>query len=497
MTQIRPASKRWGIVVGVDEYINACQYLRNLQGCVTDANRMYQTMVDKDCCGFDESHVRLLENPTYSQIENAFKDLGGRMKKGDELWFYFAGHGYSERRRNKRVSGYLLPSDIGFNEDGTLSTQSCISHDQLRDSFIDRHMGYGNITVVLFFDCCCAASVGLCDGSRAVAGTNDKEVADGFKTSFRDLETIGAAEEGGDWDYQYLSFMATDKTGKAKEDASGGVFTKYLIEGLRGGTQDCPTVGSNIADFYIRAGKLGVFLGDHVPNQPPLQDFIDMTYPLSVSKARKKSQEKIQQMDKLVIAWLSKMKEKRLLEKDARQFAEDIIFESESKEFRYAGMLRNLMRLFSANPELAQQLDEGARLINAFCELKNLLEKNFEGMSPVVGPMPVPPNSPPMTPHDKKLLADVENRLRAADGEPSDDLSDVGRKTQAEAAAKLDVVARKWMRKMCASDFYTPLYVKNERAEWKNKAQKGFTSVFEAAVFELVKDDEKLASRKR
>lgn len=498
MTKIRQSSKRWGIVVGVDEYINECQHLRNLQGCVADANKMYRTMIDKDYCGFDEDHVRLLENPTYSQIEYAFKDLGSRMKKGDELWFYFAGHGYSERRR-KGVSGYLLPSDIGFNDDGTLSTQSCISHDGLRDSFIDRHMGHGNITVVLFFDCCCAASVGLCDGSRAV-GVDEKEVSEGFKESFRDLEAIGPTE-GGDWDFKYISFMATDKTGKAKEDSSGGVFTKYLIEGLKGGRPECSTVGPNTSDFYIRTGNLGVFLGNYVPNQPPLQDFIDTTYPLSVSKERKARQEQIRQMDKQVIGWLSKLKEEQLLGKDARQFAEDIIYDADVSDFRYAGMLRNLMRLFSVDQNLSGQLNEGAMLINAFSELKSLLEKK-EPMGSVGTPNPPSDTKPqiksakPLSSNDRELLADVNSRLQEVDGEDVDVL-DASYRSQAEAAEALDKLARKRMRQMCGRVRYDPLYSKNERDKWSMNARKGFASAFEAAIYELVRDDKALASRRR
>ena len=173
MTNIRPAGKRWGIVVGVDEYVSAGEYLHNLKGCVADARRMYDVMVDQNCCGFLEDHVTKLENPTYEEIETAFEEVGGKMKKGDELWFYYAGHGYSERRPNGAVSGYLLPSDVKLSRSGKLSAQGCISHSGLRDDLIARNIAYGNINVVLFLDCCCAASVGLNDGNRNVVFNND------------------------------------------------------------------------------------------------------------------------------------------------------------------------------------------------------------------------------------------------------------------------------------------------------------------------------------
>ena len=305
MTSIKPATKRWGIVVGVDEYENAGEPLHNLKGCVVDARRMYEVMIAPDCCGFLEEHVTKLENPTYEEIETAFEEVGEKMKKGDELWFYYAGHGYSERRPNGAVSGYLLPSDVKLSRSGKLSAQGCISHSGLRDELIARNIARGNITVVLFLDCCCAASVGLNDGNRSV-WTGTKEMSEDFAASFRDLCVVGPGGGEGDenWDFKYISFMATDKSGKAKEDESGGVFTKYLIEGLRGGREDCPTVAQKGADCYIRAGRLGTFLSEFVESQPPIQDVTDSNYPLSVSSEKKSLQEQMKRMNKDVIDWL-------------------------------------------------------------------------------------------------------------------------------------------------------------------------------------------------
>ena len=95
--KMKPAQKRWGIVVGIDKYKHANEFLHDLQGCVIDAHKMYDTMTNKDCCGFIEDHVRLLENPDFDELEEAFAQIGARMRDGDELWFYFAGHGYSDK----------------------------------------------------------------------------------------------------------------------------------------------------------------------------------------------------------------------------------------------------------------------------------------------------------------------------------------------------------------------------------------------------------------
>lgn len=492
--KMKPSQKRWGIVIGVDEYENAGEYLRNLKGCVADAHRMFRTMTDKDCCGFEADHVRLLENPTYAEIESAFEDLGSRMAKGDELWFYYAGHGYSERRRNG-VSGYLLPSDVRLNSNGKLSTHGCISHSGLRDDFIARNLDMGNITVVLFLDCCCAASVGLADGSRSVC-MDAKEMSDGFQESFRDLGSIGSVESE-NWDFKYISFMATDKSGKAKEDASGGVFTKCLIEGLRGGRPEFTTIGAGTSDCYVRVGRLGAFLGEHVPNQPPLQDFQDVTYPLSVSSERRSLLNQMKEMNKNAVAWLFKMMEEDLIEKDVRQFAEDVVYESDSADFKYAGMMRNLMRLFSAPTlQIPVGLKEGSDLVKAFYEMKRLMDGNLakEKEPPVVVPsapsVRKQQNEEPLSRRDRELAADIVARVRAVDGEDAD-IPDIGRMSQADAVSALDVLARNRLRTRGPALFST-----GERAAWDVRSTKGFESAFEAAVYELVNDDNALPQRR-
>ena len=164
-------------------------------------------------------------------------------------------------------------------------------------------------------------------------------------------------------------------------------------------------------------------------------------------------------------------------------------------------MLRNLMRLFSADQNLSGQLNEGAMLINAFTELKSLLEKK-EPMGSVGTPNPPSDTKPqiksakPLSSNDRELLADVNARLQEVDGEDVDIL-DASYRSQSEAAVALDKIARKRMRQMCGRVRYDSLYSKNERDRWSMNARKGFASAFEAAIYELVRDDKALASRKR
>ena len=213
-------------------------------------------------------------------------------------------------------------------------------------------------------------------------------------------------------------------------------------------------------------------------------------------------QEQKKMLDSHVAAWVLKMREDKLIGEDVRQFADDIIEGTESSDFKYAGMLRNLMRLFSApGLNLPVGPQEGAELVKAFHDLKNLLAKKdaadtdwsvlkTNAASADQG------DGTPLSPHDKRLLADVERRLRDVDCDEMD-LSDIGRMKQSEAVAALDAIARKRMRQLCRRGRYDQLFSNNEQASWSVNARKGFASAFETAVYELVRDDAALSQRRK
>lgn len=504
MNRIKPSSKRWGIVAGVDKYENANEYLRNLKGCVIDAHKMYDTMMNQDCCGFLENHVRLLENPRLDDLEEAFADVGTRMCVGDELWFYFAGHGYSDKKR-KRDNGYLLLSGAKYDTRGFLRSEGSMSRDQLAD-IVGQHIKAGGVTVVSFLDCCCAASVGLAAGDRAVQETTELE---DIATSFgampvRDLNLV--SHDDCSEPMQFMSLCATGKYGRAHEDENGGAFTRRLVEGLMGGTSAHPTA---FEDIYVTAGALGLYVGARMAEQGPKQNIADPMYPLSVSPDKKRIQDQIRALDGNVRKWLENFTGCV----DDKQFAERVLVRAE--DFEFAGIMRNVLRLVS-DPNCTMKVggEDAANLLKAFHVLKKLLDKASEGglydahvasghanlhpKRPVATPsaQDSPADKVPLTSHDRELLADVEDRLRDVDSEETD-LSDLARKSQTGAAVALDMMARTRMRQMCGRARYAPLFLKNERDAWSMKARKGFSSAFEAAVYELVKDDKALAVRGR
>ena len=493
--EMKAPQKRWGIVVGVDKYDNANEFLHNLQGCVVDAHEMYETMMNVDCCRFVKEHVKLLENPTYGDLEEAFVEVGASMGPGDELWFYFAGHGYSDK---KRSNGYLLLSGAKYDKRGFLRGEGSMSSGQLGD-IVAEHITARGATVVLFLDCCCAASVALNTGDRAV---HDVELED-IATSFRDISLASCGEDVGE-PVRLMSFMATGKYGRAHESCSGGAFTKRLIEGLLGGTKEHPTTYDS---FYVTAGALGVYLGAGTQMQCPTQNVADPMYPLSIAPKKKAAFEQMKVLDGNVGKWLMGL---RGCMHD-KQFAERVLAQVE--HFEYDDVMCNVLRLV-ADPNCTMPVggENAARLLEAFRVLKGLLEKDTSREQGVhLGSMekktarpPVPKpriadgpeGGVPLSPRDRDILADVENRLREVDGDDGG-LSGVGRMTQAEAASALDSIARRRMRVMCNRARYDALFSPNEQAKWSMNARDGFSSVFEAAVYELVRDDKALTSRSK
>ena len=53
------------------------------------------------------------------------------------------------------------------------------------------------------------------------------------------------------------------------------------------------------------------------------------------------------------------------------------------------------------------------------------------------------------------------------------------------------------MRELMPAGCYDSLYSKNERDRWSMNARKGFASAVEAAIYEDVRDDKALASRRK
>jgi hypothetical protein len=147
-----PQIQRRALVIGVDGYQN----LESLQKARNDALAVSNALVD---LGFD---VMTLYDASRRDINSAVSTLAGQIEPGDEVLFYFAGHGIEVDGRN-----YLLPSDVpvvNYGDESFLTGES-IPAGRILDTFQRR----GARTTVMVLDACRNNPFAQ-DGKRAVGG---------------------------------------------------------------------------------------------------------------------------------------------------------------------------------------------------------------------------------------------------------------------------------------------------------------------------------------
>ena len=149
---IAPQTQRRALVIGVDGYQN----LESLQKARNDALAVSNALVD---LGFD---VLTLYDASRREINSAVSTLAGQIEPGDEVLFYFAGHGIEVDGRN-----YLLPSDVpvvNYGDESFLTGES-IPAGRILDTFQRK----GARTTVMVLDACRNNPFAQ-DGKRSVGG---------------------------------------------------------------------------------------------------------------------------------------------------------------------------------------------------------------------------------------------------------------------------------------------------------------------------------------
>ncbi|MEP2716863.1 caspase family protein [Pseudophaeobacter sp.] len=151
-TYTAPLSRRRALVIGVDGYQN----LESLQKARNDAQAVSEALVE---LGFD---VLTLYDANRRDINSAVSTLAGQIVPGDEVMFYFAGHGIEVDGRN-----YLLPADVpvvNYGDESFLTGES-IPAGRILDTFQRK----GARTTVMVLDAC-RNNPFATNGQRSVGG---------------------------------------------------------------------------------------------------------------------------------------------------------------------------------------------------------------------------------------------------------------------------------------------------------------------------------------
>jgi tetratricopeptide (TPR) repeat protein len=236
--------RRWAVVVGVSDYEE--EGIPDLGFAHRDAQAFADFLVAQ--AGFARERVFVFQDdaavsyPIISQLSHVRREV----QPDDVVLFYFAGHGDAESDMGVT---FLLTHNASAESYSAFALSSSVLRDELR-GMVNR-----GAHVILITDAC--RSGGLAGGTEGIAWTHQA------------LERMG--EEVGDASF-LLSSRGSQVSVEGDWGGGHGVFTYYLLEGLRGAAHDA----HNRVTFYDLAG----FVQDAVAEatgrrQVPLVDLAD------------------------------------------------------------------------------------------------------------------------------------------------------------------------------------------------------------------------------
>jgi peptidoglycan/xylan/chitin deacetylase (PgdA/CDA1 family)/uncharacterized caspase-like protein len=195
----------WAVVVGIDDYA----HWPKLGHAARDADAVRELLTTK--LGFKPAHVISLQNQaaTRAAIMTAFNETlpKAQLKKTDNLFVFFAGHGATHRLSSGRDLGYIIPVDAAVDDVAT-SAIPMTELQNVSEGLVARH--------VIFVMDACYSGLGLVRGGAPSRSGNF--LRDNAHRIGRQMLTAGGADQ-----------MVAD-------GGPGGhsIFTWTLLQGLGG-----------------------------------------------------------------------------------------------------------------------------------------------------------------------------------------------------------------------------------------------------------------------
>ena len=202
---------KYALLIGISEYQS--KSLKSLPGVAKDIEAMQRVLLDSKIGGFDE--VKLLPNPDsftmQSEVEQLFME---KCQKNDIVLLYFSGHGY----RHEDGNLFFVSHNTETNPQGQLRIGTAVDAKFIHERYMSRSKSKRQ---VLILDCCFSGAFaeGM-SAKEAVVVSINNEIA---------------AQLGGEGRAVLTSSTATQVS---FEDAGGGVYTRYLVEGIEKGAAD-------------------------------------------------------------------------------------------------------------------------------------------------------------------------------------------------------------------------------------------------------------------
>lgn len=468
--------KRKALFIGIDEYEGGLQPL----SCACNDAR--------DLCEYFKRRGYEAEVLKYADVlgvRQAIMKITADLQPDDVFLLFFAGHGFTvnkDKDEDRRLATSRDVKEQLEDGDGGISLRR-----------LKKLTGKGGYSRIFILDAC-QTKINTQKTERAV----DNSTVEKSAFTQRDLLAISSVVRSKDDSRDTAPFLiinSCDVGDVAYELDHNGLFTKSLIETLDNmeANGESPLFND---DFVARVSANMTKMGNGLRQKPTLipSDNFGET-PLRIFPVEFKYSENVKKM-------LNGLDDGKYL--DVKRFAVDVMLGR--AKFRHHEVLRNLLRLISDPSKclVPIQSDDVALLLEAFFDLKELLEK----------PIRMPPaddsflkqeprkkginiaEGERISSEDQNSLDELESKLEDADGSDYG-ISKLASMSCSEAVAELNAIARVRLRKYCSGSIpYRTLYGSNDRAKWKNRADEGLSAVGNA-IYEFILDDECLESRRK
>jgi uncharacterized caspase-like protein len=213
---------RWAIVVGISEYKDKSL---NLKYAHRDAEALYELLLTPSGGGFEPEHVVKLvnEKATTASITWALRSFLQKPAKEDIVLIYFACHGGPDRKRPDIL--YLITHDTDPDEIAGTGLPMREIKLSLRENLLAER-------VIMIADTC---------HSAGLSGEGARDVGDSSGAINLYLKGASEAKKG----LALLTSAATNQASFEDEKWGGGhgVFTHFLLEGMRGAADNNPKNG--------------------------------------------------------------------------------------------------------------------------------------------------------------------------------------------------------------------------------------------------------------
>jgi uncharacterized caspase-like protein len=230
-----PAFDRgYALLIGIGAY----RHLRRLSKSTSDARALYDLLTDRVYAGYPRSHVRLLldHEATKGAINDALDRLARDVSADDTVVIFFSGHG-AQRIGGFEPGEYLCPVEADWYD----LRSTAISTDEFTAAL--RALGAGRVAV--FLDACHSGGVGEPKDASL-------QIQPGLSESTYSLLAEGRGRV-------IIASCRPDEVSWELPDMPNGLFTHYLLEGLRG------AAGSS--DETVRILDLFQYVSRQVPNK--------------------------------------------------------------------------------------------------------------------------------------------------------------------------------------------------------------------------------------